>query len=247
MPLELEQVHLLAIGAHPDDVEFALGGTLARHVRMGYRVGVVDLTRGELGSKGNPALRAQEAAAAARVYGASFRLCLDLGDNRVVDDPDVARRLAALIRSCRPSLVFAHDGDDRHPDHRGAFALVRRAVFLAALRSLDLGAPHHVVDRLCYFPLNETVRPHFVVDVTDEWPQKEAAMRAFQSQFVDPTLEIDHRFFGVDDYLEMARVRARLYGQFIGVRYGEGFLCQDAVPVSDLIHTFVPGSKGGNG
>ncbi|HEY8489184.1 MAG TPA: bacillithiol biosynthesis deacetylase BshB1 [Thermaerobacter sp.] len=233
----LEPVDVLVIGAHPDDAEIGMGGTLVKLYRLGYRIGVIDLTRGELGSKGTPERRAQEAAAAARVYGARFRLNLNLGDNRVEDSPALGRKIAALIRRCRPRLVFTHHGDDRHPDHRGAFALVRRAVFQAALRNLDLGEPYHLVDALLFFPVNEWVEPSFVVDVTEAFDAKLEAMRAFASQFVEPTAPIDHKYFGVEDYLEAAVVRARHYGLRIGVRYGEAFLA-DAVPVADPVAAF---------
>ncbi|QIA27922.1 bacillithiol biosynthesis deacetylase BshB1 [Thermaerobacter sp. PB12/4term] len=234
---EPEPVDVLVIGAHPDDAEIGMGGTLVKLHRLGYRIGLIDLTRGELGSKGTPERRAQEAAAAARVYGALFRLNLNLGDNRVEDSPALGRKLAALIRRCRPRLVFTHHGDDRHPDHRGAWALVRRAVFQAALRNLDLGEPYHLVDALLFFPVNEWVEPSFVVDITDTFEGKLEAMRAFASQFVEPTAPIDHKYFGVEDYLEAATVRARHYGLRIGVRYGEAFLA-DAVPVADPVAAF---------
>ncbi|WPD18898.1 MULTISPECIES: bacillithiol biosynthesis deacetylase BshB1 [Thermaerobacter] len=234
---ELEPVDVLVIGAHPDDAEIGMGGTLVKLHRLGYRIGVIDLTRGELGSKGTPERRAQEAALAARVYGARFRFNLNLGDNRVEDSPALGRKVAALIRRCRPRVVFTHHGDDRHPDHRGASALVRRAVFQAALRNLDLGEPHHVVDALLFFPVNEWVEPSFVVDVTATFDAKLEAMRAFASQFVEPTAPIDHKYFGVEDYLEATVVRARHYGLRIGVRYGEAFLA-DAVPVADPVAAF---------
>ena len=230
-------VDVLVVGAHPDDAEIGMGGTLVKLHRLGYSIGVIDLTRGELGSKGTPERRAAEAAAAAAVYGARFRTNLNLGDNRVDDSPALGRKLAELIRRARPRLVFTHHGDDRHPDHRGACALVRRAVFQAGLRNLDLGVPYHLVDALLFFPVNEWVEPSFVVDITDTFDAKLEAMRAFTSQFVEPTAPIDHKYFGIEDYLEAAVVRARHYGMRIGTRYGEAFVA-DAVPVADPVAAF---------
>lgn len=230
-------VDVLVIGAHPDDAEIGMGGTLVKLHRLGYSIGVIDLTRGELGSKGTAERRAEEAAAAAAVYGARFRANLNLGDNRIDDSPALGRKLAELIRRARPRLVFTHHGDDRHPDHREAHALVRRAVFQAGLRNLDLGVPYHLVDALIFFPVNEWVEPSFVVDITDTFEGKLEAMRAFASQFVEPTAPIDHKYFGVEDYLEAAAVRARHYGMRIGVRYGEAFVT-DGVPVSDPVAAF---------
>lgn len=234
----VEPVDILAIGAHPDDVEYSMAGTILVHRRLGYRVGVVDLTRAELGSKGSPEIRRREAELAAQRLGAAFRVNLDLGDNRVVDDPEAAQVLARVIRQARPALVFTHHGEDRHPDHRGACALTRRAVFMAALQKLDLGYPHHVVAALLFYPSNELIRPDVVVDVSQVWDEREEVMRCYASQFVDPTLEIDHRYFGVYDYIETARVRARHYGQLIGARYGEGFTCQTGIRATDLVAMF---------
>lgn len=231
-------VDILAIGAHPDDVEISMGGTLARLSALGYGLGVIDLTRGERGSKGDPERRAREAEAASAEYGAAFRLNLDLGDGHVRDDVEVAQGVARLIRLCRPRLVFCHHGEDRHPDHRGAHLLVSRAVFQASLRNLDLGEPHHVVDRLILYPSNEWMPASFVVDVTREWPVKLRAMRAFESQFVEPALEIDRKYFGVSDYVAVAESRARFYGQQIGVEFGEGFHVADSVPVDDPVRVF---------
>jgi N-acetylglucosamine malate deacetylase 1 len=232
---ELTPVQLLAIGAHPDDVEYGMGGTLVRHHRLGYRIGVVDLTRGELGSKGTPEGRAEEARHAAAVYGARWRITLDLGDNRVGEDPSAARRLAGVIRAARPSLVFTHHQDDRHPDHRAAHELVRRAVFASALRNLDLSAPHHVPDAVLYFPSDTVVVPDVLVDVSDVWADRVETMRRFTSQFAGPTLEIDHRYYGVTDHLELVAARAQTYGQRIGVRFAEAFLTSRPPAVTDLV------------
>lgn len=237
-PATVPAVDVLVIGAHPDDAEVGMGGTLCLLHRQGYRLGLLDLTRGELGSKGTPGRRRQEAEAAAAVYGAVFRHCLDLGDGHITDHIPTAQRLATLIRHCQPKLVFTHHGADRHPDHRGACALVRRAVFQASLTSLDLGVPFHVPDRLIYFPINEWLEPSFVVDVTPVWDDRIATLRAFASQFVEPSAVIDHKYFGVADYMAALEARARLYGQKIGAAFGEGFVTDDAVPVADPVQTF---------
>lgn len=236
--MKLPEVDVLVIGAHPDDAEFSMGGTLCRLAELGYKIGLIDLTRGELGSKGDPQRRRQEALAAAQVYGASFRECLDLGDGRVRDDVETAFRIAAAIRRCRPSLVFTHHGDDRHPDHRGARDLVSRAVFQASLRSLDLGVPYHVPDRLVFFATNEVIRPDFLVDVTDVWERKIACLEAFASQFVDETAEIDQVYFGISNFRLALEAQAALYGRQIGVRFAEAFTTRDGIPVADPVKTF---------
>ena len=233
-------VDLLAVGAHPDDVEYGMGGTLLRHHRSGHRIGVVDLTRGELGTKGSADQRAREADTAAGHYGARFRHGLDLGDNRIGADPAGVERLAAVIRAARPTLVCTHQAEDTHPDHRAAHELVRRAVFAAALASLELtvdGDPldHHVVDGVLYFATDRVVDGHVHVDVSEVWEARLGRMMAFASPFTAPTADIDHTLYGIDDYLEVVATRARAHGQRIGVRYAEAFVAEQGVAADDLV------------
>ena len=236
----LVPVDLLAIGAHPDDVEYGMGGTLVRHHHLGYRIGVVDLTRGELGSKGSPERRREEAALAARGYGAAFRVCLDLGDNRVATTEEAVHRLAWVLRRCRPRVVASHLAEERHPDHRAAHELVRRAVFAAALRTLDLGAEHHVVAATLAFPTDRALDGDLSVDVSEVWEARLETMRAFTSQFSAPTQEIDRRLYGTHNHLEQVAARARVQGQAIGVAYAEAFLVDRGVAVEDLVAAFAP-------
>jgi N-acetylglucosamine malate deacetylase 1 len=233
-------VDVLAVGAHPDDVELGAGGTLLRHHRAGYAVGVVDLTRGELGSKGDPDTRAREARDAATVYGARWRACLDLGDGAVRDDADSVHRLAAVIRTSRPRLVLTHHHEDRHPDHVSAHALVRRAVFAAALERLDLGVAHHVTAGLLCFPTDRVVDADVYVDVTAVWEERLGLLRRFASQFDVPTLPIDHTLYGIHDHLEAVAARARVHGQRIGVTYAEAFVSTGGIAVDDLVALVSP-------
>lgn len=233
-------VDLLVVGAHPDDAEYGMGGTLVRHHLDGHRIGVVDLTRGELGTKGTPEQRAGEARAAASLYGAAFRHGLDLGDNQVASDPDTVRRVAAVIRAARPSLVCTHLREDRHPDHRSASELVDRAVFAAALASLELtldgdALAHHAVGRVLYFPTDRVIDGDVLVDVSAVWEARLDTMRAFASQFTAPTATIDHTIYGIHDYLEVATTRARAHGQQIGVAHAEAFLARGGIEVDDLV------------
>lgn len=239
---EIQPVDVLAVGAHPDDVEFGAAGFLALCQRRGDRVGIVDLTRGEMGSKGNADLRRQEALAAAQQIGAAFRLGLDCGDTRLVDDPDLACTLARILRLAKPSLVLAPPLEDRHPDHRAAGLLAERAVFYACLRNMDLGVPVHVPDKLLHYFLNQWGQPAFVVDVTATWETKLRALAAFASQ-TTATLPIDHAYFGVSDYLRELETRARYYGALIGQPYGEGFTLTGSVPLADPVRAFRKGVK----
>lgn len=241
---DLEPVDLLVVGAHPDDAEYGMGGTLLIHTQAGYRIGVADLTRGELGSKGTPELRAREARHAAELYDARWRTGLDLGDNRVPEASDAHLALARVIRAARPGLVFTHHRDDRHPDHRAAHDLVRRAVFAAALRSLDLDVAHHVVGSTLYFPTDGVLdRPDVLVDVSGVWEERVETMRRFASQFDAATLDIDRVHYGVDDYVEVTAARARVHGQHGGVPLAEAFLTERTIVTDDLPTLLTPRSR----
>lgn len=239
MTQPLATVDVLAIGAHPDDVEFGMGGTLVHLAKKGYRIGVIDLTRGENGSKGTPERRREEALQASQVYQALFRICLDIGDGHVVDEPSHAKTIAQYIRMVKPKLIFTHDGDDRHPDHRGAHELINRAVFYASLRSLDLGYAYHIPYRVIYFVINEIKKGDFYVDITNVWEEKLTALKAFASQFVEPVASIDRIYFGVEDYLKTIDARGRVYGQAIGATYAEPFKIADGLAIEDPVQTFL--------
>ncbi|MDI3298891.1 MAG: bacillithiol biosynthesis deacetylase BshB1 [Bacillota bacterium] len=234
-----EPVEILAVGPHPDDIELGTAGLLALERRRGRSFGLVDLSRGEMGSRGNAGIRALEAAEAARRLGARFRLNLGLPDTAVRDEPEPARRLALWIRQARPALVLAPYPLDRHPDHAAAGALVERAVLYAGLRRLELEAPCHVVRALLFYPINEALeRPSFCVDVTEVWEEKVAALQAHASQVGESGLEIDRRFFGHGGFLEAMEARARQYGRMIGVRYAEAYATRDPLRLEDPLAFF---------
>lgn len=231
----MQPVDILAVGAHPDDVEFGAGGLLALSATRGDRVGVVDLTRGEAGSKGDADLRAREAAAAAATYGAAFRLNLDLGDSRLADGPEAAEALAKVVRAGRPRLVLAPPLLDRHPDHRAAALLVRRAVLYAGLSKL--GEPHSAA-AVVHYAVNEWDRPDFIVDISAVWENKLRALQAFASQ-TESTVALDHAYFGARDYLRLIAARAAYHGALIGATYGEGYwLAHGGVPLADPLRAF---------
>lgn len=232
-------MEILAIGPHPDDIELGTAGLLALERRRGHSIGLIDLSRGEMGSRGNAEIRAREATEAARRLGAHFRLNLGLPDTRIQDDPAAARRLAVWIRQARPALVLAPYPVDRHPDHAAAGLLVQRAVLYAGLRRLDLEEAHHVVRTLLFYPINELVeRPSFCVDVTEVWEEKVAALEAHASQVGETGLEIDRRFFGHGGFLEAMEGRAVQYGRMIGARYAEAYLTRDPLRLEDPLAFF---------
>ena len=208
---------LLAVAPHPDDAELGVGGTLAKAARAGRAVGVLDLTRGELGSKGDPETRAREAAAAARVLGLAWRENLGLADGALADEPGAARVLAAQLRLVRPRVLFVPHPEDRHPDHVAAAALARRAVHLAGLARADVEGRPHKPERLLYYPGNAPVPPDLLVDVSDVIDVWEAAVRAFVSQFEGEDVSETVGPAG----LEARRALRRYWGNLAGVTYAE--------------------------
>jgi bacillithiol biosynthesis deacetylase BshB1 len=227
-------VSILAIGAHPDDVELGCGGSIAISTSRGRRVTLLDLSRGELASAGSPAERAAEAAAAARLLGAERRN-LNVPDGGVRrDDPGQVTRLVGVLRELRPRLVLAPLDGDRHPDHVEAHHLVRRAVFVAALaRHAPESAPHRV-EALLFYPgsYQQVGRPAVVVDVTTVWERRSAALDGHVSQ-------LERRPGGAATPINAPGFRAWLEaravtaGRAIGVAYGEAFAADRPVGLSE--------------
>jgi len=237
-------VDVLAIAAHPDDVELTCGGTLARLKASGYRFGIVDLTRGEMGTRGSAEIRAVEARRAAEILGADFRESLDLGDGGLGRGRAEELAVIDVIRRETPRVVLAPYPDDRHPDHRRAGQLVTDAAFYAGLRKLETKHPAYRPQQTVYFPTFDPQEPEFVVDVTPYIEIRRAAMRAFESQFHDPKSTAPQTILSQRDFLDMVESRARQHGALIGVEFGEGFLSRRPPRVDDLVkafHGFEPG------
>jgi bacillithiol biosynthesis deacetylase BshB1 len=223
------------ICAHPDDAELVMGGTLAAEAARGRRVVLVDLTRGESGSRGTVESRAVEAAEAARILGVSQREALDLPDGRLAATPEQADALVGAIRRLRPRVVLLQHWRQRHPDHAAASGIVYKAAFLAGLKNYrpELGAAFRP-GKLCYaLATTEAagVEPSFVVDVTPFWSVKLRAIEAFASQFTPAPSDVPLPFDGWRNAVELA---ARRQGQRIGVEFGEGFVVKEPLRVDDV-------------
>ncbi len=231
-----EALDVLAIFAHPDDAELLCGGALARSVAAGERMGLLDLTRGEMGSRGTAEIRAEEAAAAARTLGAVTRHCAGLPDGGLVNTLEYRRIVAGWIRSLRPRILVTHWLQGRHPDHTVAARLVRDAAFLAGLRRAPLAGDAHrpfkVVHTLTF--QEDAPPPSFVIDVTDHMERRLEAMACFASQWSDAR-GAGEAFPGGDRPLE-DQVRAQLahYGSKIRVAYGEPFWTREAMEWNTL-------------
>jgi bacillithiol biosynthesis deacetylase BshB1 len=231
-----DNTDLLAIFAHPDDAELLAGGTLIKAVDQGHLVAAIDLTRGELGSRGTAEIRAREAAAAAAVMGLVSRESLDLGDGRLANDDATRRAVVEAIRRHRPRVVVTHYSVGRHPDHRAAAELVRDAAFLAGLANYPADGERHRPDKLCFaFAYREdTIKPTFVVDTTAQFERKLEAMRCFASQWDSDTRQAGEVNPTGQQLWELVRTHDARAGSLIRVGYGEPFWTAETVPIGDI-------------
>jgi N-acetylglucosamine malate deacetylase 1 len=231
-------VDVLAIAAHPDDVELTCGGTLARLRASGYRFGIVDLTRGEMGTRGTAEVRAAEALKAAEILGAEFREALDLGDGGLGRSREDELQVIEVIRREKPRLVLTPYPDDRHPDHRRAGQVVTDAAFYAGLRKVETAHPAHRPQQTLYFSTFLPHPPQFIVDVTPYIETRRAAMRVFESQFHNPASAEPQTVIAQQNFLDWVEARAREYGALIGVPFAEGFRSIRPPRIDDLVKAF---------
>lgn len=231
-------VDLLAIFPHPDDAELTCGGTLLKASKQGYRVGILDLSAGEMASRGSVSLRAEESSRAADTLGVSIRENLGMPDSGLTNTPDTRLAVARVIRRLKPAVVIttAPSPFGRHPDHRVCAELVRDAVFVSGLKTVapDLPAhrPRKVLHSITY--REDNIKPTFVVDVSDEMEAKLAAIGTYQSQFAGAT-QAGEVYPNGDPLLDIIRSQAAHYGSLIRVRYGEPFHTTETVQVDDVV------------
>jgi bacillithiol biosynthesis deacetylase BshB1 len=233
-------IDILAIAAHPDDVELCAGGTLLSHKAMGYTTGIIDLTRGEMGTRGTPEIRDQEAAEAARILKLDVRDNMGFQDVFFQNDEVHKIKLAAKIRKYRPRIVLTNAEEDRHPDHGKGANLVEEACFWAGLKNLETfdedGRPQepHRPYKVYHFIQSRSITPDFYVDISDVYDQRLAAYKAYKSQLYDPKSNEPETYIASPDFLSMLEGRAREYGNRIGVMYAEGFTTRGFLGVRDI-------------
>ena len=230
-----DHVHILAIAAHRDDAELTCGGTLLKASKLGHRTAILDLTQGEMGTRGSAELRAAEAARAADILGCSARETLGLPDAGVTNTPATREALARVIRKFKPAIVLAPALEGRHPDHRVSAQLVRDACFVAGLAKIAPDAPKHrprkVIHAVTY--RQDFVRPTFVVDITDEFERKMDAVRCYASQF-DGETQAGEVYPNGEPLYDMLTHYAATYGALIRTRYGEPFFTTEMMRVDDI-------------
>ena len=234
----MNEVDLLFVSAHPDDTELSCGGTIVTSVKRGLRCGMIDLTRGEMGTRGTPETRRREASASAEILGASFREQLDFHDGGLLTGPDQERELIDIVRITRPRLIFTPYPDDRHPDHTRAGRLVTESSFYAGLKSLKTKYDAHRPQATIYYIQNYQRPVSFVVDVTAAWKTKMRAIAAFKSQFHNPNSKEPQTFIARPEFIEMIDARGRHFGELIGAKYGEAFVTKQPPRVDDVIGAY---------
>lgn len=238
-----KQLDILCIAAHPDDVEIGAGGSVIRSAKQGFRVGIVDLTLGEFGSRGNAELRAKEAEAASAVMGIQVRENLDLGDCFFRNDRASLLKVIGVIRKYRPAVILTNAPEDRHPDHGRASQLVKEACFYSGLPRIETGdnqvehrpwRPNHIYQ----FVQDHYLHPDVVMDVTAEWPQKIEALRCFASQFYDPASTEPETPISGKGFFEFLRARATDMGRIAQVDLAEGFVLARIPRIENFMSLF---------
>ena len=230
------KLDVLAIAAHPDDVELTCGGTLLKMAQKGYKTGILDLTEGEMGTRGTPETRAKEAATAAKLLKASWRGTLGVPDSDVLPTREHKLSLAKVIRELRPRTVILPYWEARHPDHYHASTLGYEGCFLAGLKQLPLEGEPYRPFKILYATSFEGMTPTFVVDVTKQYETRRRAILAFRSQFRPARSERKQRvYLAIDELDPKMDLLARYYGQKIGVTYGEPFLQKELMAVEDIV------------
>jgi bacillithiol biosynthesis deacetylase BshB1 len=235
------KLDILVLAAHPDDAELGCGGAILHHVSLGHKVGVVDFTQGELGTRGTIQTREQEAADSAKILGLSVRENLKLADGFFKNDEAHQRKVIQAIRKYRPEIVLANAIYDRHSDHGRAAELASDACFLSGLSKIDTmdesGKPQSPWrPRAVYHYIQSLfIEPDFVMDVTAHWPKKVEAIKSFKTQFYDPNSTEPQTYISSPDFLRMIESRGIELGHAIGVKYAEGFTVKRYPGVKSLL------------
>ena len=233
------KLDILAFGVHPDDVELGCAGTIMAAIDQGKKVGIVDLTRGELGTRGTPTTRTKEAAAAAKIMGVDVRENLDMADGFFTNDEAHQRKIIALIRKYQPDVILANAPEDRHPDHGRSAKLVSDASFLSGLRKIE--TIHEGVTQNAWRPAytfhyiqDRFIQPSFVIDITAYMERKMEAVLAYGTQFTSADTSEPQTYISSPQFLETVKARALMLGKRIGVGYAEGYITEKIIGFSNF-------------
>lgn len=234
------KLDILAFGAHPDDVEMSCGGTLIRHLSAGAKVGIIDLTRGELGTRGSAELRLKEAEEARKILGVTVRENLSMKDGFFSNDEKHQLKVISVLRKYKPDIVIANAVTDRHPDHGKAAELIRDACFLSGLTKIETTSDGKKQEAwrprtVYHYIQDKNLQPDFVVDVSEFHELKMKSIAAYKSQFYDPDSTEPATYISKPDFLNSLKGRDRIWGKIIGVSYAEGFTVNRVIGVPNLL------------
>lgn len=236
----MTKIDILAIGIHPDDVELCASGTLLRHAAMGKTFGILDLSKGELGTRGTAEIRLREAAESAKLLGAAFRETLDIPDGLFTYSPENWLKIVRVIRACRPEIVLCNAPDDRHPDHGRSAKLEADACFYAGLEKIETfdnkgNKQEKWRPKSVYHYIQDVqLTPDFVVDITPWIDRKMESILTFRSQFFDPNNGAPDTPISGKEFLEFMKAKMRVFGRSIWAEYAEGFICARPPGVNNL-------------
>jgi bacillithiol biosynthesis deacetylase BshB1 len=225
---------VLVFAAHPDDAELSMGGTIAKLTNSNLKVGIIDLTRGELGTRGSVKTREHEANNAGKLLKVTLRENLKLPDGDIKNSKENLLRVILLIRKFRPKIIFAPYFNDRHPDHIDASHLVKRAMFSSGLSKIKtynkkVAQQHFRPEKLFYYMQTYTFEPTFIINISDTFDQKMKAVKCFSSQFYNPRSKEPETFISRPEFLNYLKSRAEFYGFAINKMYGEPFFCEEKI------------------
>jgi bacillithiol biosynthesis deacetylase BshB1 len=234
------KLDVLAIGSHPDDVELGCSGTLITEIRRGKKVGIADLTQGELGTRGTVETRYSESAEAAKIMGISVRHNLKFRDGFFKNDEEHQMKLIGVIRQYRPEIVITNILEDRHPDHGRGGWLTYDCCFFSGLRQIKTfdekgnQQEHWRPKMLLHYIQDRFYEPDIIIDVSDVWEQRMKAIKAYKTQFHDPSSKEPQTYLSNPEFIDALTARARLLGKRIGVKYAEGFLSKKSIGIRNL-------------
>ena len=236
----MESIDILTIAAHPDDIELTCSGTLMKMLDRGYSLGILDLTQGEMGTRGTQEIRAQEAEAARAVIGGRFREGLNLGDSRLTASIENRFALAEKIRLARPKTVILPYWEGRHPDHYTAATLGYEACYAAGLKRLPIEGEPHRPKKILYASMYWEVRPSFLIDISPYFARKIQAINCFASQFAGDLRDVTELYPAWGKLIDRITTQCKYFGHLIGVNYAEPFVVKELMAVDDIVTLAVP-------
>lgn len=235
MKMNKSKLDVMAVGAHPDDIELRCGGTLIQLTDMGYQVGGVDLTEGELSTRGSVAVRRSETKQASAILGLSCRLNMQLPDGNIALTKNNQLKLIRIIRKYRPDIIFAPYWKDRHPDHVHASELVEEAAFYSGLEKIKTRQQAFRPFQIVYYMNQVPFQPAFIVDISKTFKRKVQAIKAYETQFYNPQRFKPETFISRKSFMQFVKARDQLYGFNIDVAYGEPFYVKNPFKVTNLM------------